>query len=102
MSSNKKPNIVSLPWGKNAQLEFQARAAVISVFGIDDGEVPRIETSQGADLTIKESGNVTSVRVGASMDRLPFFFAGGGVDLYLPRNVRAKVATDAGTITVEG
>lgn len=93
--------VTNLPWGKLAELEFRAPAAQVRVIGIDEGETPRVETPGDAGLTVTERGNVTRVELSEPIDHIPFFFAGGTVTLYLPRNVKARISTDAGTLYAE-
>lgn len=101
----KKPDnltTVALPWGQNAELEFTSPAVMLTLVPLAEGESPRVEASPDVPLEVKESGKLTRVTATPVFERFDFWRSMPQVWLHLPRDVRARVSTDAGTLWAEG
>jgi hypothetical protein len=101
----KKPNnltTVALPWGQNAELEFTSPAVALTLVPLAEGESPRAEATPDVPLEVKESGKLTRVTATPVFERFGFWRSMPRVWLHLPRDVRARVTTDAGTVWAEG
>lgn len=101
----KKPNnltTVALPWGQNAELEFTSTAVALTLVPLAEGEAPRAEATPDVPLEVKENGKLTRVTATPVFERFDFWRAMPRVWLHLPRDVRARVTTDAGTVWAEG
>jgi hypothetical protein len=101
-------NVWNLPFDQPAILELQAEFGNLSLLPVEPGQNPRLELSRGSndsvDVHVEKVGEV--VRVGLDpVSPLNNWF-GGGWDcravLYLPRDVRAAVQTNAGSVSVRG
>jgi hypothetical protein len=87
-------------------LELQAEFGNLSLVPVEAGQTPRLEltrnTGDNVEVFVEKVGDVVRVR----LDPRPAFNWFNGWDsramLHLPRDVRAAVQTNAGSITVRG
>src|SRR5436309_9251848 len=100
-----KGSVWELPFDQPAVLEVQAESGSLALLPVEPGNVPRLEPARASDnveIHIEKVGNVVRV----SLDPLSPFKWFGGWDsravLYLPKDVRASVETNAGAISVRG
>jgi hypothetical protein len=99
-------NVWELAFDQPAVLELQAEFGNLSLLPVEPGQTPRLELSHGSSDSVEvQVGKVGEV-IRVSLDRrLPFNnWFGGGWDLratlYVPRDVRAALQTNAGSVSV--
>ena len=93
---------VPLPWGQNAELEFTSPAVALTLVPLAEGESPHAKASEDVQLEVKETGKLTRVVATPAPERFNFWRSMPRVWLYLPRDVHARVSTDAGALMAEG
>jgi hypothetical protein len=96
-------NTWALPFGEPAELELQTEWGNLTLMPVGAGESPRLEISGRSEniaVTVDKHGE--TVRVALDPQRSFNFFGGWEckATLYLPRNVRAHVQANAGSVTV--
>jgi len=92
-----------LPFDQPAVLELQTEFGNLSLVPVEPGQATRLELSRGSeniDVHVDKQGEVVRV----SLEPLQPFKWFGGWDcravLYVPRNVRAGLQTNAGSVSV--
>lgn len=92
-----------LPFSELAQLDLVASFGMLSVQPVEEGGTARLEVkgSPGVGVELSKEGDVVRVRVGHAVGA--FFDLGPNVKLaaYVPKNVRARVRTEFGKVSVE-
>jgi hypothetical protein len=95
-----------LPFGDFAEIDFHADAFSVVIEPVENGGTPRIETShksrKAPDVQISREGNVVRVHIGMSrgipfIDWIPWT-AGSTIFVRVPRNIRGRIHTGAGTL----
>jgi hypothetical protein len=98
-----------LPFGSLPEIDFHADAFSLSIEPVEEGGVPRIETShksrRAPDIHVMREGNVVRVRIGTGrgiplLDWIPWN-AGSTLTLRVPANLHGRIHTGAGTLQAE-
>jgi hypothetical protein len=102
-----KDNVWELSFDEPAVLELQAEFGALSLLPVETGQRPRLELSRGSTDKIDVQVDKVGGAVRVSLEPLSSFNLFGGswdcrATLYVPRNVRAAVQTNAGSIIVRG
>jgi hypothetical protein len=98
-------NAWELPFGQPAELELRTEFGSLSLVPVEADRAPRLELSRGSaeliDVHVDKVGE--TVRVALDPQRSFKWFNGWEckATLYAPRDVRAHVQTNAGSVTVE-
>src|SRR5947209_16725888 len=101
-----KGSVWELPFDQPAVLEVHAEFGTRALLPVEPGYSPRLEIARGGsdniEVRIEKLANVVRV----SLDPMPALNWFGGWDrraeLYLPKDVRASVQTNAGSMSVRG
>jgi hypothetical protein len=101
-------NVRQLPFGPRAELELQTEWGSLTLLPVEPGQSPRLELSRGSSegiaVHIEKVGEV--VRVSLDPERYFNIFTGWSGEcravLYVPRDVRASMQTNAGAVSVRG
>jgi hypothetical protein len=98
-------NVWELPFGQPAALELQSEFGTLALLPVEIGQKPRLELRNAPgniEVHVDKSGDVVRV----ALDPQPAFNWFGGWDcratLYVPRDVRAALQTNAGSVSVRG
>jgi hypothetical protein len=108
MHSGNGNNVWDLPFEQPPVLELQADFGNLSLMPVEPGQTPRLELVHGskANFDVQVEKVAEAVRVNFDpISSLNKWFGGGWdcrVVLYVPRDVRASVQTNAGSVTVRG
>ena len=97
-------NTWELPFGSPAELELHSEWGSVAILPVEPGQAPRLELSLGSTekvaVAVEKVGDVVRV----SLDPLRSFNWFGGWEcraaVYVPRDVRASVQTNAGSVSV--
>jgi hypothetical protein len=94
-----------LPFDQPAVLEMQTEFGSLALLPVEPGHTPRLELARGSvdniDVRIEKLGGVVRVSIDP-MQAFRWFGGESRVALYLPRDVRASVQSNAGSISVRG
>ena len=98
-------NIWELPFGLPAELELQTEWGNLSLVPVEPGQRPRLELSPGSadNIAVHVDKQGDAVRVSLDPQRSFKWLAGGWecrATLYVPRDVRAHLQTNAGSVSV--
>ncbi len=98
-------NIWELPFGQPAELELQTEWGNLSLVPVEPGQRPRLELSPGSadNIAVHVDKQGDAVRVSLDPQRSFKWLAGGWecrATLYVPRDVRAHLQTNAGSVSV--
>jgi len=101
-------NVWDLPFGQPPVLELQAEFGNLSLVPVEAGQNPRLELSRGSnanvDVQVEKVGDAVRVSFNPVSQFNSWF--GGGWDcravLYVPRDVRASLQANAGSVSVRG
>jgi hypothetical protein len=101
-------NVWPLPFGQKAELELQTEWGSLALLPVEPGQTPRLELSPGSSehiaVHVDKQGDV--VRVALDPQRAFNIFGGWTGEcravLYVPRDVRAAVQTNAGAVSARG
>ena len=110
MHSGNGNNVWNLPFEQPAVLELQAEFANLSLVPVEPGQNPRLELSRGCtaniEVQVEKAGDVVRVAFNPVSPFNGLNWFGGGLDcravLYVPRDVRASVQANAGSVSVRG
>jgi hypothetical protein len=97
-------NVWELPFSQPAQLELHTEWGNVAVLPVEPGQSPRLELTRGSSdnvaVHVEKLGDV--VRVSLDPQRSFNWFGGWECRavVYVPRDVRASVETNAGTVSV--
>jgi hypothetical protein len=98
-------NVWELPFGQPAVLEVQTEFGSLTLLPVEPGQRPRLEllggSSANTEVHIDKLGDV--VRVAIDPRTAPFNWFGGWecrAVLYVPRDVRAAMQSNAGSVSV--
>jgi hypothetical protein len=100
-------NVWQLAFDESAVLELQAEFGALTLLPVEPGQQPHLELSRGSidrvDVRVEKVREVVRVILEPQSS---FNWLGGGWEcratLYVPRDVRAAVQTNAGSVTVRG
>jgi Putative adhesin len=94
-----------LPFGQRAELELRTEWGHLTLLPVEPGQTPRLELSRNSadntEVHVEKHGE--TVRVALDPHRSFNWFGGGWewrATLYVPRDVRAHVQTNAGSVGV--
>jgi hypothetical protein len=95
----------NLPFGEPAELELQTEWGSLALLPVEPGQTPRLELSRESvhRIAVNIDKHGETVRVSLDPQRSGKWFGGGfecRATLYVPRDVRAHVQTNAGSISV--
>jgi len=98
-------NTWELPFGEPAELELQTEWGNLALVPVEAGQAPRLELSpESADtIAVHVDKQGDAVRVSLDPQRSFKWFGGGWecrATLYVPRNVRAHLQSNAGSVSV--
>jgi len=97
-------NVWELPFSQPAQLELHTEWGNVAVLPVEPGQSPRLELTRGSSdnvaVHVEKLGDV--VRVSLDPQRSFNWFGGWEcrAAVYVPRDVRASVETNAGSVSV--
>ena len=93
-----------LPFGPTPQLELHAEFGQLTIVPVEPGGTPRLELSRGSTDTVQVHLETDEQRVRVSLEPFHGFHLFGGWEcratVFVPRDVRAHVQTNAGTVSV--
>jgi hypothetical protein len=96
--------IWELPFGQPAELELQTEWSNLSLVPVEPGQSPRLELSRDSADNIAVHIDKRGDAVRVSLDPQPSFKWFGGWEcratLYVPRDVRAHLQSNAGSVSV--
>jgi hypothetical protein len=99
-------NTWELPFGQAAELELASEWGMLTLLPVEPGQTPRLELSRGSldhvEVQIDKSGETVRVRLDPHVS---FTWLRGWecrATLFVPRDVRAHVQTNAGSVSVRG
>src|SRR6476659_9881255 len=100
-------NVWELAFDEPAVLELQAEYGALSLLPVEPGQRPHLELSRASTDRVGVQVDKVGGVVRVSLEPLSSFnwFAGGwecGAVLYVPRDVRAAVQTNAGSVILRG
>jgi hypothetical protein len=99
-------NVWELPFGAPAELELQTEWGNLAVLPVESGQTPRLELSQGSSEHIAVHVDKVGETVRVALDPHRSFTWFGGWEcratVYVPRDVRAAIQTNAGSVNVRG
>src|SRR5258708_4819113 len=94
----------ALPFGQPAELELQTEWGNLSLVPVEPGQSPRLELSPGSADNISVHIDKQGDAVRVSLDPQQAFKWFGGWEcratLFVPRDVRAHLQTNAGSVSV--
>jgi hypothetical protein len=94
-------NTWALPFGEAAELELKTEWGQLSLQPVEPGGTPRLELTRGSGRHIQVNIDKVGESVRVSLDPQAWF---GGWEcratVYVPRDVRASVHTNAGSVSV--
>jgi hypothetical protein len=97
-------NVWELPFGQPAELELHTEFASLALLPVEPGQSPRLELSPGSTESIAVHVEKLGETVRVALDPHRSFNWFGGWEcravLYVPRDVRAAIETNAGSISV--
>lgn len=97
-------NVWELPFGEPAVLELQAEYGSIALLPVEAGQRPRVELSRGSADDVEVCVDKLEETVRVSLEPRPSFKWFGSWDCravaYVPRDLRAAVQTNAGSVSV--
>jgi hypothetical protein len=95
----------ALPFGTPAELELHSEFGNLTIVPVEPDQAPRLELTRGATDTIAVQVERVGERVRVALDPQRSFGWFGGWEcrarIYVPRDVRAHVQTNAGSVHVE-
>ncbi|MDQ6671375.1 MAG: hypothetical protein M3069_11610 [Chloroflexota bacterium] len=104
MHSGNNNNIWELPFGQPAELELQTEWGNVALVPVERGQSPRLELAPGSAEHIAVYVDKQGDAVRVSLDPQHSFKWFGGWEcramLYVPRDVRAHLQTNAGSVSV--
>jgi hypothetical protein len=97
-------NIWELPFGQPAELELQTEWGNLALVPVEPGQTPRLELSHNStdNIAVHVEKQGDAVRVSLDPQR-SFKWLGGWecrATLYVPRDVRAHLQTNAGSVSI--
>ena len=97
-------NVWELPFGQPAVLELQAEFGNLALLPVEAGQKPRVELSRGSIEHIEVFVDKLDDTVRVSLEPRPAFKWFGSWEcravVYVPRDVRAALQTNAGSVSV--
>jgi hypothetical protein len=97
-------NVWELPFGQPAELELHTEWGNLALLPVEPGQSPRLELSQGSieQIAVHVEKVGDTVRVALDPHRSFNWFGGWECRavLYVPRDVRAAIETNAGSVSV--
>ncbi len=97
-------NVWELPFSQPAVLELHAEYGNLALLPVEAGRQPRLELSRGSSEHIEVYIEKTDTAVRVSLEPRPTFRWFGSWEcravVYVPRDVRAAVQTNAGSVSV--
>src|SRR6266567_9274856 len=98
-------NTWELPFGDSAELELQSEWGSLSIVAVEPGQPARLELTKGSVENVAVHVDKIGETVRVALDpQHSFHWFGGNWECraiaYVPRNVRAHVQTNAGSVSV--
>jgi hypothetical protein len=97
-----KKRTMTLPFGDNPILDFEANASQLEVVTLKPGEAPCLEVDSSSEPEVRLEGEVVVVRPNARSFLAGWDLAANTVTLKVPAHVKARLRCDMGRAIVNG